>query len=240
MPEKGPGVDLPTGIGIQKYEKTSELMNIESRIVKEKSIEALRAGIDKHGWNVDSFRDLSYEQRARAIFEWIQDHMGYLNDSPKDENSGTCGNEAICKCVNGYRCSNKEGGNDIFLSAKEILIETQDCCRGNSEGTIKNYDYFGDCDDHAILFASMLRAVGASEHCVAISISDSHAFNTIKLNGKWEYIETSTAAGYKISWENMLKPGIAHDCQAPLRGGPGFDEYGFNDYYIVGRCDWKD
>ncbi|MFB6088928.1 MAG: transglutaminase domain-containing protein, partial [Candidatus Aenigmatarchaeota archaeon] len=164
--------------------------------------------------------------RAQIIFEWIKDNMVYLCDANINNiceamNVRDCHNKNLKDCL---RDQGKEYNSiDIWLSAEDIMAFTPQCCDSSK------YRYFGDCEDYAILYASMLRAAGASEKCVAVStckIKDNvfHAFNTVKLNGRWEYIDPQEGTDLKLSWEEML------DGYKNCNGG-------FNDYGYVGRCE---
>lgn len=187
--------------GIQKYDKNSEVITPDANIVKEKAEIALIEGKKNHPeWGLEKPTDMSFEQRAQSIFEWIRDNIGYLCDDPEssscDSNCEGCKDSSLCECLPSWSCDVSEYG-DVFLSGEDTLTLSKKCCGG--EGPT----YHGDCDDFGNLYTSMVRAAGGSDKCVLSTLHRSHLANHALLNGAWTYIDTQFASYDELSWKEM-------------------------------------
>ncbi|MEA3254714.1 MAG: PKD domain-containing protein [Candidatus Altiarchaeota archaeon] len=209
---KGPGVSIDgvaSSITVQKYSSSAETIIMSGSITNTVAV-VLASGVNNHPeWGVSNPDELNAEQRLQAIFEWETANMGYLYDDTE-----------LCKCSSvkaaGWNC----GPGDLWLSGGDVLDYTPPCnCNPNT--------ICGDCDDYAHLYISMARTAGISEDCVTFKVGPGHAFNSAKINKKWEYVDAQGGQG--ASWKQMLQAS-GYPC-----GGYG-SHSGYTDYTYRDIC----
>lgn len=220
---------------------------MDSQVVKNKVAAALAQYANRY--KLGSPKELTYQQRSQAIYSWVMDKMHYFCDSPYGScgaNPDDCKTTQICECRDKFSCDLIRKG-DIFQSAEGILTETSKCCKS------ENSQYFGDCDDYATLYTTMLRAAGVSEDCVTSSFSRAHAFNSLNIKGKWRYADITMGDIYMTSlvspeaiyytWKglmNLIKKGeVISEFEFQTRYLKKGCITGLNDYTRVGRCATK-
>jgi hypothetical protein len=112
----------------------------------------------------------------RAVAWWIPRHMGYRGD---DDNR-LCLDSVLTPPYD----PSTYGHFDYPVPANYTLRYS-----GDAYVTDTTKDYFGDCEDFAILASAMLRSLGVCYNCIFNAEQPGHGFNIIYYEGKYRVME---------------------------------------------------
>ncbi len=113
---------------------------------------------------------------VRAVSWWIPRHMGYRGDDLNER----CLDEALSSP---YEPSDYDHGDFPVPAAYTLRYS------GAAYVTDGVKDYFGDCEDFAILASAMLRSLGVCHECVFNAEQPGHGFNIVYYEGKYRVME---------------------------------------------------
>ncbi|MFC2045274.1 CARDB domain-containing protein [Chloroflexota bacterium] len=133
----------------------------------------------------------------RAVAMWIYNHMGYRGDDL---------NELCLDSVMPLPYEPSEYGHGDFPVPAAYTLRYS----GEAYVTDVSKDYFGDCEDFAILASAMLRSLGVCYNCIFNAEHPGHGFNIIYYQGKYRVMEPQAndleCEGYgpEFIWNDVL------------------------------------
>jgi hypothetical protein len=117
----------------------------------------------------------------RAVSWWIPRHMGYRGDDL---------NQACLDTVLPSPYHPEDYGHGDFPVPAAYTLQYS----GRAYVTDPTKQYFGDCEDFAILESAMLRSLGVCPNCIFNAEQPGHGFNIVYYQGKYRVLEPQTFA----------------------------------------------
>ncbi len=183
-----PGFTDPSQIPSSQATQTGpNLYQLTDPIVLETAIVALEEYAGQLGVNVTELD--TADEYIEAVAWYVDQHMRWTPDCIRRRPGGPCVPDHNPNCINNVNDLNYAPGWDFPIPANWTLRYTGVITCGCAN------DYCGDCEDHAILRAALLRALGVSAHCIWDAINRlpnggiSHEYNIVNYMGAYRLMD---------------------------------------------------
>lgn len=157
------------------------LYQLSDPVVSQAAQDAIVEFANNHGMSITDID--TADELVAAVAEYVANHMSWESDGDHNPH-----------CINTVHQLNYQPGWDFPIPANYTIRYTGDP-RCNCPT-----DYCGDCEDHAILRAALLRALGFSPSCIWDTIDNpvTHEYNVVVYEGAFRLMDY----GPITSWLN--------------------------------------
>lgn len=163
----------PTGIPTSLATQTGpNLYQLSDSVVQAAAQDALIEYANDQGILITEVD--SADEYVAAVAAYVDNHMSWTSDGSHNPN-----------CINTVHGLGYSPGWDFPIPASYTITYT-----GDPSCNCPN-DYCGDCEDHAILRAALLRALGFAPECIwdAIDNPVSHEYNVVVYEGAFRLMD---------------------------------------------------
>lgn len=181
---------VPTGSDNGYPASTSEqtganLYRLDKNIVRNHAMDAIAEFANAEGITVAEVFAVA-DNLVAAIAWYVDEHMSWRTDTCDAGATGCVSNRDVF-AANGY--GNYSPGWDFPQPADLTLLIS-----GDVTNAVPNDDFQGDCEDHAILRAALLRALGFAPWAIwdAIDNPITHEYNIVLYEGAYRIMDYGT------------------------------------------------